>query len=66
MKEESVEDDNDPVGIILSAEKDDILVEYALGDISNNLFVSKYQTYLPDKKLLKSKLLEIIDSDIED
>jgi predicted nuclease of restriction endonuclease-like (RecB) superfamily len=65
-KEENVEDDNDPVGIILSAEKDDILVEYALGGISNNLFVSKYQTYLPDKKLLKSKLLEIIDSDIEE
>ncbi len=62
-KEESVEDDNEPVGIILSAEKDDILVEYALGSISNNLFVSKYQTYLPDKNVLKAKLLEIIEAD---
>ena len=62
-KEESVEDDNEPVGIILSAEKDDILVEYALGSISNNLFVSKYQTFLPDKKILRAKLLEILESD---
>lgn len=64
-KEENVGDDNEPVGIILSAEKDDVLVEYALGSISNNLFVSKYQTYLPDEKALKAKLLEIIDSNTE-
>lgn len=62
-KEESVEDDNEPIGIILSAEKDEILVEYALGGITNNLFVSKYQAYLPDKKVLKEKLLEILESD---
>lgn len=62
-KEESVEDDNEPVGIILSAEKDEILVEYALGGLTNNLFVSKYQTYLPDKNVLKAKLLEILEAD---
>jgi predicted nuclease of restriction endonuclease-like (RecB) superfamily len=62
-KEESVEDDNEPVGIILSAEKDEVMVEYALGGLTNNLFVSKYQTYLPDKKVLKAKLLEILESD---
>ena len=61
--EESVEDDNEPIGIILSAEKDEILVEYALGGITNNLFVSKYQTYLPDKNVLKSKLWEILESE---
>ncbi len=62
-KEESVEDDNEPIGIILSAEKDEILVEYALGGLTNNLFVSKYQTYFPDKKVLKEKLMEILESD---
>jgi len=35
--------------IILAADKDEILVEYATGSISNHLFVSKYQLYLPDK-----------------
>lgn len=62
-KEESVGDDNEPVGIILSAEKDEVLVEYALGGLTNNVFVSKYQTYLPDKDVLKAKLLEILESD---
>jgi len=60
-KEENVEDDNEPVGIILSKYKDDVLVEYATGSISNKLFVSKYQTYLPDKKALQDRLKEILD-----
>ncbi len=54
--EENVADDNEPVGIILSADKDDILVEYATGGLSNKLFVSKYQLYLPDRKLLEDRL----------
>lgn len=41
-KEEMSEDDNEPVGIILGAQKDHVLVEYALGGISNKLFASKY------------------------
>jgi len=60
-KEESVEDDNEPVGIILSKYKDDVLVEYATGSISNKLFVSKYQTYLPDKKILQTRLKDILE-----
>jgi hypothetical protein len=51
--EENVEGDNDPIGIILSAEKNDIKMEYALGGISNTLFVSKYQLYLPTKEELQ-------------
>lgn len=58
--EENVEDDNPPIGIILGAQKDDILVEYATGSISNQLFVTKYQLYLPDKKILKEKLKDLI------
>lgn len=58
--EENVEDDNPPIGIILGAQKDDILVEYATGSISNQLFVTKYQLYLPDKNILKEKLKDLI------
>ncbi len=54
--EESVEGDNEPIGIILSAEKDEVLVEFATGGISNKIFVSKYQLYLPDKKQLQKKV----------
>jgi len=60
-KEQNVEGDNPPIGIILSKHKDDITVEYAIRGITNKIFVSKYQLYLPDKKLLREKVLELID-----
>lgn len=59
--EESVEGDNEPIGIILSAEKDEVLVEFATGGISNKIFVSKYQLYLPDKKQLQKKVKAILE-----
>ena len=60
--EESVEDDNEPIGVILSAEKDEVMVEFAMGGISNKIFVSKYQLYLPDKKQLQRQVKAIIGS----
>lgn len=54
--EENTEGDNEPIGIILSAEKDEILVEYAMGGISNKIFVSQYQLYLPEKEVLQEKV----------
>ncbi|OIO35695.1 MAG: hypothetical protein COZ37_03080 [bacterium (Candidatus Ratteibacteria) CG_4_10_14_3_um_filter_41_18] len=59
-KEETVEGDNEPVGIILGAQKDHILVEYALGGISNKLFASKYRLSLPDKHLLQKAIERVI------
>jgi predicted nuclease of restriction endonuclease-like (RecB) superfamily len=59
--EENVEGDNEPIGIILSAEKDEVLVEFATGGISNKIFVSKYQLYLPDKKQLQKKVKAILE-----
>ena len=58
--EENVEGDNVPIGIILSAAKDEVLVEYATGGISNKIFVSKYQLYLPDKKQLEKHVKAIM------
>ncbi|MEK7375797.1 MAG: PDDEXK nuclease domain-containing protein [Candidatus Margulisiibacteriota bacterium] len=55
-KEENTKGDNPPIGIILAADKDDVLVEYALGGITNKLFVSKYELYLPDKEELRNKV----------
>jgi predicted nuclease of restriction endonuclease-like (RecB) superfamily len=59
--EQNVEGDNQPIGIILSKHKDDITVEYAIRGITNKIFVSKYQLYLPDKKMLQKKVQEILD-----
>jgi predicted nuclease of restriction endonuclease-like (RecB) superfamily len=36
--EENTEGDNEPIGIILSSEKEDIVVQYALGGITNKLY----------------------------
>jgi len=60
-KEENVEGDNPPIGIVLGAYKDHILVEYATENISNQLFVSKYQPYLPDKALLSAELEKLLE-----
>ena len=46
-------DDNPPIGMILSREKDELLVEYATYGMDSNLFVSKYELYLPNKEELK-------------
>lgn len=62
-EEENTEGDNDPIGIIIAADKHDFLVKYATGGLSNKIFVSKYQLYLPDQKVLEKKVKEIIDSE---
>lgn len=60
-KEENTEGDNEPIGIVLGAYKDRVLVEYATENISNQLFVSKYQLYLPEKDKLEKELQRIIE-----
>ena len=53
--------DVEPVGIVLGANKDDLVVQYATQGISNRLFVSKYQLYLPDEEQLRGKLAALLD-----
>ena len=62
-KEENVDGDNPPIGIVLGAYKDNILVEYATENISNQLFVSKYQLYLPDRKQLQTELERLLNDE---
>jgi predicted nuclease of restriction endonuclease-like (RecB) superfamily len=51
--EENTEGDNPPIGIVLAKEKDDLLVQYAMHNVSSQLFVNKYQLYLPNKEELQ-------------
>lgn len=60
-KEISEETDNEPIGIILSEEKDDIMIEYAMLNDTSKLVVSKYQIFLPEIEELKNKVREIIE-----
>ena len=64
-KEENVEGDSEPMGIVLGAYKDQILVEYATENINNQLFVSKYQLYLPKKEILAEELNRVLDSNVK-
>lgn len=57
-KEENMEDDNPPIGIILTKDKDDVLVEYATYGMSSQLLVAKYQLYLPNADELRKLLVE--------
>ena len=55
-------DDNPPVGIVLGARKDELLMEYALQGIDNQLFAARYQLYLPNREELQSELDKLLDS----
>ncbi len=61
--EENTEGDSAPIGIVLGADKNDILVEYATAGMNNNLFVSKYQLYLPNKEELRQEVQLLLDEE---
>lgn len=56
-QEENTVGDNPPIGMILAREKDDILIQYAMHNVSSQLLVNKYQLYLPNREELK-RLIE--------
>jgi predicted nuclease of restriction endonuclease-like (RecB) superfamily len=59
--EETTADENPPIGIILTRDKDDLLVKYATYGMNSQLFVSKYQLYLPDIEELRAQLERILN-----
>jgi predicted nuclease of restriction endonuclease-like (RecB) superfamily len=60
-REEKHPGDNDTIGIVLSAKKDNVEIDYALGGITNKIFTSKYQLYLPNKQDLKRRIQEFAE-----
>ena len=57
------EGDNEPIGIVLGANIDRLTMEYAMNNISNQLFVSRYQLYLPDRESLERELKKVLDGE---
>ena len=51
------DDENPTIGILLCTDKSDAMVEITLPQDNNQIFASKYQTYLPSKEELQ-KLIE--------
>ena len=54
-------DDNPPIGIVLGARKDELLMEYALQGITNQLFTARYQLYLPKREELQTQLDKLLE-----
>ena len=60
-KTQMIDGENEPIGILLCADKDDAVVEMTLGDDVKNVYASKYLTYLPTKE----ELIKIIRDEKE-
>jgi predicted nuclease of restriction endonuclease-like (RecB) superfamily len=58
--------DNPPIGIILCADKDEIVAEFALGGLENRIFASKYTYYIPDKEQLIRQIEAVLKQDGRD
>ncbi len=53
---EKAKEDNPTIGIILCTSKDNTVVKYSVLNDNKNLFVSKYQLYLPTEEELKAEI----------
>jgi predicted nuclease of restriction endonuclease-like (RecB) superfamily len=51
--------DQPPIGILLCTRKNDALVEFALGDLNNQVFVSRYAVELPRKEEMERFITQI-------
>ena len=57
--------ENPAIGVLLCASKDHEVVEYALSRSLSPAMIAEYQTQLPDKKLLQTKLHEFYALNID-
>ena len=70
-REEKLQGDNPPIGIVLCADKSDAVVRYTLPEGETQVFASKYKLYLPtEEELLKElkkeyQAMESVQSDME-
>jgi len=54
--------DQDPIGIILCADKDETLAKLAMQGINNNLYAAKYTTVLPSYEVLQNEVQKVISN----
>ena len=54
-------DDNPPIGLILCTDKNNLDVQYALGGLSNQIFVSQYVLYMPEKEQLLAQVERVLE-----
>jgi len=59
-EEMNTEGDTEPIGIVLGAFQDKLVMKYALQNITNQVFVSRYQLYFPDREQLEAEFRRFI------
>lgn len=52
------EGDNPPIGIVLCADKSELVVKYTLPENETQIFASKYKLYLPSEEELLRELYQ--------
>ena len=55
--------DTEPIGILLGSYRDRLVMKYAMQNISNQVFVSQYQLYLPNRDQLEAEFQRFIASE---
>ena len=61
----NTEGDTEPIGIVLGAYEDKLVMQYALQNITNQVFVSRYQLYFPNREQLEAEFRRFMGSDEE-
>ena len=64
-EEMNTDGDGEPIGIVLGAYEDKLVMHYALQNIPNQVFVSRYQLYLPQREQLEAELYRFMNNNIE-
>jgi len=57
-KEERQDDDNPTIGLLLSSDKNEVMVKYTVLADRENIFSAKYRLYLPDEGELRRRLMD--------
>ena len=55
----------EPIGIVLGAYQDKLVMHYALQNITNQVFVSHYQLYLPNREQLEAEFRRFMSGEAE-
>jgi predicted nuclease of restriction endonuclease-like (RecB) superfamily len=65
-EEMNIEGDTEPIGIVMGAYQDKLVMHYALQNITNQVFVSRYQLYLPDRDQLEAEFYRFMSMQKDD
>ncbi len=54
--------DQDPIGIILCADKEQSIAELSIQGLQNNIYAAKYTTVMPDIEVLQNEVRKVIEN----